>query len=1337
MLGLSVGALELDPTVGTNTVLVAGLGRFSSFGGIGGPLAGILRTADGGLTWTQLAADDLAGRNINGVAARGNVIVVSANSGPAGLYRSTDGGANFNLISGTNGLPNATAFDLVGDPSNNARLYLGTSASIFRSDDTGLNWNAITSQVTGIGGTTNNLELAVHNSAGNNVVYAGVVNNGQLNGLWRSPDQGANWTQLDTPQTNEGGVTVGIQPRPKPGGQGATHFAIVADRGNANLVYVGGDRQPANPGPDGILNNGDDTFPNSIGANNFSGRLFKCDGSLAAGAQCAALTHNGTPNNSSPHADSREMVFDANGDIVQTDDGGIYRQTDPSTLNGVWQSLNGNLQVAEHQSCDYDNVGNIVLCGNQDTGAHEQSSAGSVGNVQLSQGDGGFVAVGDVGPGNSVRFSSSNNLSAGSFLRRSCDAANVCVNSAPGFNVVGQGQTLQAFEPNLPLYTPLFINDVNSARLVVGGAINLYESTDQLDNLNIVVTLPGGLTRAVAYGGRQGGADNADVLWYGTGTGQLFLRGGAGGTPAQLPAWTNGAAADLVLDPENWAHAFVTNGGRVFQTTDAGGSFTDITGTLTQEAPGAAISSLEVVPIAGTGEFALLAGTDTGIFVTQTQNLGVWAELGTNLPNAIAFGLTYDPTDDVLLVGTMGRGSWLLSDASEVIPVTDLRVTKTDSPDPVKAGEELFYTVTVTNDGPDDAVGVLVTDQLPAEVIYLSDDGGCTYDALDHELTCLLDDIGSGDNESFKIKTLVRSDAVVNEDDGTLNITNTVTVGSVSVDTNTANNTDTEITFVQELADLKVSKICKPDDELPAGEIGTCTIFVDNLGPSSARDVILRDTNLSDGDFTIGVITPSQGSCDPPVDGVVVCDLGDVAAASATSTGRATVMIELTATEDVDINDIADARSPTPDPNPINNEARDHISVLAVADLSVSKTGPATAVAGTDISYTLAIANAGPSTAQGVVVEDLTSAGVTILSVTGSAGAGCNAGIPGDPSAPTTCSFGTLAPGASRTMTINVHVQPDTLGILHNDARISSETFDDDLADNLDTVATEVSGVADLSITKTDSPDPVLAGEELTYTIVVRNAGPSTAMDTVATDTLPGSTTFVSGVDGNGVGVCALVQPGTVTCDLGDLAPGEHRTVFLTVLVDPAVPDGSTLTDTATVSSATDDPNPGNNTATQGTAVDTTAELWLDKQGVLRSGNPAPVLVYTLVVHNDAGCETDAQSSPTPTCGDGGPSDAQNIVVTDVLPLTSKKVVVQYVSPQCTYTIATHTVRCTAVTLPAGAKVEFVIEVQVSGSVRDITNTATLTSTTDDPVSANNTNSVKVVVKGGTGKQPK
>lgn len=664
----------------------------------------------------------------------------------------------------------------------------------------------------------------------------------------------------------------------------------------------------------------------------------------------------------------------------------------------------------------------------------------------------------------------------------------------------------------------------------------------------------------------------------------------------------------------------------------------------------------------------------------------------------------------------------------------NLTVTKTDSPDPAIAGEQLYYGIQVRNNGPATARDATVVDVLPAGVTYVTNDlpGGCVEDPV-RTLTCSLGDLKSGQTKSFTIKVAI-DPGLVAANGGPLSIFNTASAASTTPDTDSEDNTVTIGTIVEDSADLGVTKICKPDRHLQAGQTGTCTIYVDNAGPSHARDVVLRDSNLSDGAFTFGDVTPSQGTCSTS-GGVITCQLGMVPAASPTQPGRATVTVEVSANEEVDINDVADVRAATPDPNTANNAAQGQIHVSAVSDLALTKAGPANAVAGTDVAYLLSVVNNGPSTARGVVIEDVAPLGTQILSVTGSGGATCNAGTPGSAALPSRCSFGDLAPGATRTMSVSVRVLPDTLGPIHNDARTTSSTFDDDLANNLGTVRTDVRGVADLALSKLGSPSPVVAGKQLTYTMTVSNAGPSTARGVSVTDQLPAGTSFVSGVDGNGATVCTLVQPGNVVCDLTTMQPGTSKTVYLTVLVAPSVAKDTVLINSASVSSSTADHDLGNNTASAPTLVDTAADLWLDKQATQRSGNPSPVVVYSLVVHNDSGCETDAQSSPTPTCGDGGPSDAQNITVTDTLPLDPKKVVVQYVSPQCIYNPATHTVTCSTGTIPAGAAVTFVIEVQVSGSVGTITNTADVVSATHDPAPGNNRNAATLVMKGGTGKK--
>jgi hypothetical protein len=115
---LSIGALEFDPTDPTRRTLVAGIGRFSSFGRSGGPLTGLLRSTDGGDNWAQINHSLLVNQNISGVAARGATLLASANaqSSSGGLFRSVDGGINWVLVSGSGGLPAGGVFDLVGVP---------------------------------------------------------------------------------------------------------------------------------------------------------------------------------------------------------------------------------------------------------------------------------------------------------------------------------------------------------------------------------------------------------------------------------------------------------------------------------------------------------------------------------------------------------------------------------------------------------------------------------------------------------------------------------------------------------------------------------------------------------------------------------------------------------------------------------------------------------------------------------------------------------------------------------------------------------------------------------------------------------------------------------------------------------------------------------------------------------------------------------------------------------------------------------------------------------------------------------------------------------------------
>jgi uncharacterized repeat protein (TIGR01451 family) len=468
------------------------------------------------------------------------------------------------------------------------------------------------------------------------------------------------------------------------------------------------------------------------------------------------------------------------------------------------------------------------------------------------------------------------------------------------------------------------------------------------------------------------------------------------------------------------------------------------------------------------------------------------------------------------------------------------------------AGEELIYEISVRNQSADAAPEVSVTDYLPSQVTYIDDTDACSLTDTDpDQLECYLGDMGAWEYRTFQVKVRVDPDAVADQDDGTIVINNEAIVESSETDDDDSNNIVTHSMFVEDSADLLVVKMSKPDTHVRAGEPFSYTIFVENLGPSWARNVSIRDEIVLEpfGDaHIVSVNTDNPGDIcnwqETAWGYTILCNrLGPLAVKDAWSQGRWTIQVEMEGDETQDVNNVVnvftDPELGTADPDLSNNLAEDFIYVTDVADLSVSKyhdgcwhdgvTSSLTCFAGGHAQFDLVVQNYGPSTAENVVVQDLLPPGVTVLEVYFSEGSGsCTTGIPGDPFAPLTCNLGNLPPGGYSQVTINVRFDPDYVDAelpsdyrtLENDAWVYSDIFDPDNSNNRDHVIVDVGTLSELAITKWGFPAVAGVGAGVEYEIRIRNSGPSTADMVHFVDLLPPTVDYEDYFIEQGTGTC-------------------------------------------------------------------------------------------------------------------------------------------------------------------------------------------------------------------------
>jgi uncharacterized repeat protein (TIGR01451 family) len=751
---------------------------------------------------------------------------------------------------------------------------------------------------------------------------------------------------------------------------------------------------------------------------------------------------------------------------------------------------------------------------------------------------------------------------------------------------------------------------------------------------------PGGISVATPMAINGGTLNGAGTI-----TGNVNNSGGnvspgsSPGTIAITGNYTQGSAGSMLIELAG------TSAGQ-FDRINVTGTVT-LAGTLN-------VTLLSFTPANGNTWAPLTFASRTGDFTTK--NLPTFA--GTH-GSIVA---TYIPPTQLTLTAVVTPQS------------TDLSAA-VNGPASVNAGAPLSYTITITNGGPDPTSGTTtVSNTLPAGVSAATGSGsGWSCGAPSGGVITCTSTAAIASAGTFPTLTM----SMTAPSNGG-SVTDSATVSSPN-DSNGANNTASASTTVVPQADVSIVK--NGPGGVTAGQNVVYTTVVTNNGPSTATGVVVTDPTPANLTFV-----SNAGACTT----AFPCSLGTMTNGQ---TATITSTYSTSPSFSGNVTNTATVSANEADPNSTNNSSSKITNVGAQADLKITKTGPATANTGQNITYTVTVNNQGPSPATNVVVTDVTPTGLAFISNSG----GCTTAYP--------CNLGTVSAAQTVTITSTYSIPSNFAGTsTTNTASVSSSINDPNTADNTSSATTAVGPQTDLSITKS-GPTIATAGQNIVYTLIVTNGGGTAAPNVTVADPTPAGLTFVSNS-----GACATAFP----CNVGTLNANQSASITATFNI-PANFSGTTVTNTATVSSSIGDPNNANNTA---------------------------AFTTTVIPPNTGGQGADlsvTKSSPNGTQVNPGQTITFNIDTFNSGPIAAASVIVNDPTPAGLAFVSNSGAcatpfPCNIGTIASGQFKRITATYTVTATVgATITNVATAASSTPDPNNTNNTGSTQVsVVAPGT-----
>lgn len=674
---LAVGSIGLDPTTSPTTIYVGtGEENFNNDAYYG---AGVLKSTDGGKTWTQdqtfspvaVKSKAAAGPYIGALAVNpaNNQILLAAvestagSSLSAGIWRSTDGGNSWTPVLPQSGsvanAGTAVAYDPNSPGTAYAALgaYVGNSSDgVYKSTDGGATWTALTSL--GIGSGLGRITLAIGPPAASGqpgellAAIADATNcstnssecSTNLLGLFISTNGGANWTKLaNTPDF------CGDSADPTKG-QCFYDMAVGISPTNPNEIYVGGTNDFGGDALALSMDVGNTWSPDLYAGNN--GSTVNTAGQL--------------------HTDTYAIAFPQDATVlVVGNDGGIWTTTNVGAASSItWNDLGGPLAITQF----YPGISITPGNPNQGLGGTQDNSTqvytGAAEWQEIACGDGASTAITPNG--------------ATAYIACAANAGLFSLSTSLGWAGNGIGTCTSTVTSNCyqaDFVPPLVLDPENPFTLYFGAqapsgtAQVVYQTTNGAQSWQpISPDLSGGqagdqiTTIGVA-------PTNSNVVFAGTGemgAGKVWATtnatSGASSTWAEVDSGLpKRSATDVVVDPSSSSTAYASFSGfsgcssgcdglgHIFETRNGGANWASITGNL----PDIPVNALVVDPAVLN---LMYAATDTGVFFSTSTGSPVttWTPLVTGLPNVSVLGLTLDEATRTLWAGTHGRSMWAL-----------------------------------------------------------------------------------------------------------------------------------------------------------------------------------------------------------------------------------------------------------------------------------------------------------------------------------------------------------------------------------------------------------------------------------------------------------------------------------------------------------------------------------------------------------------------------------------------------------------------------------------------------------------------------------------------------